>query len=55
MARWKVESEAKFRVAAVDRECFSLHPPLIVGTEVYIANGCGQRVEKWSLEANRFI
>ena len=39
MARWKIESES--------------HPPLIVGTKVYISND--SKVEKWSLEANRFV
>ena len=52
MARWKV-GEAHFRVSAIDRQCCSLHPPLIVGTEVYIAND--EKVEKWSLEAANFV
>ena len=54
MARWKV-GEAHFSVSAVDRKSYSLHPPLIVGTEVYIANAFGPKVDKWSLEANRFV
>ena len=53
LARWKIESESHFLVSAMDRECSSYHPPLIVGTEVYIANN--EKVEKWSLEAGRFI
>jgi len=52
---WKIEKEAGFRVSDTDRECFSLRPPLIVGTLVYIANECSQKVEKWSLEMERFI
>ena len=54
MARWKV-GEAHFSVSAVDRKSYSLHPPLIVGTEVYIANRNGPKVEKWSLELSRFL
>ena len=53
MAGWKVESEAHFRVLATDRQYHSYRPPLIAGTEVYIANGW--RVEKWSLEADRLV
>ena len=53
MTGWKVESEAHFRVLATDRQYRSYHPPLIVGTEVYIANGW--RVEKWSLEVDRLV
>jgi len=52
MARWKV-GEPHFRVSAINRKCWSHHPPLIVGTEVYIANE--RKVEKWSLEADRFV
>ena len=52
LACWKVD-EPNFRVSAPDRQCCS--PPLIVGTEVYIANGYSKKVEKWSLEANRFV
>ena len=52
MARWNV-GETHFSVSALDRRCFSFHPPLIVGTEVYIANG--PKVEKWSLKVGRFV
>ena len=52
MARWKIDT-ADFLVSATDRECWSLHPPLIVGTEVYIANY--SKVEKWSLKTHSFI
>ena len=55
MAGWKIESEPHFRVSATNRKCWSLHPPLVVGTEVYIANMWGPKVEKWSLEAGRFV
>ena len=55
MARWKIESEAQFRVSATDRDCWSCHSPLIVRTEVYIANFNGPLVEKWSLKANKFL
>ena len=54
MARWKV-GEPHFRVSAIDRGCWSFHSPLVVGTEVYIANKEGSKVEKWSLEMDRFI
>ena len=53
MARWKIGCEAHFRVSALDRGCCSYHPPLIVGTEVYIANEA--KVGKWSLETERFV
>ena len=52
MARWKV-GEPHFSVSAINRRCCSFHPPLLVGTEVYIANGTN--VEKWSLETGRFV
>ena len=55
MARWKIESEAHFRVSATDRQCSSYLPPLIVGTEVYIANNYGLKVLKWSMQADRFF
>jgi len=48
MTRWKIEAEPYFRLFTTDRGYCSLHPPLIMGTEVYIANGL--KVEKWSLE-----
>ena len=54
MACWGIESEAQFIVAGLDRGCCSLRPPLIVGTEVYIANFKGGKVEKWSLETGSF-
>ena len=54
MARWKV-GESHLRVSATDRRCSSFHPPLIVGTQVYIANKNGLKLEKWSLEAGRFV
>ena len=53
VARWQIEGEVNFRVSNTDRPCCSYHPPLIVGTEVYIANA--GTVEKWSLEADRFV
>ena len=53
MARWKV-GESHFHVSAMDRECSSFHPPLIVGTQVFIANAVSLKLEKWSLKANRF-
>jgi len=59
IVRWKIEGEAHFRVSATDRQCSSLHPPLIVGTRAYIANDAcvydGAKVEKWSLETNDFL
>lgn len=55
MARWKIEHEWHFRVSATDRECGSLHPPFIVETVAYIANAKGPKVEKWSLQTDRFI
>ena len=57
MARWKIESKSHFRVSDTERECCSFHPPLVVGTEVYIGNVyiSGGRVEKWSLELNRSV
>lgn len=55
MARWEIESESCFYVSAVDRECYSQHPPLFVGSVVYVANIPSARVEKWSLEAARFV
>ena len=55
MARWRIESEAHFRVSATSRGCFSFHSPLIVGIEVYIANTYSERLEKWSLETERFV
>ena len=53
MARWKIGNKGSFRVSATDRGCWSHHPPLIVGAEVYIAKGW--KVEKWSLETDRFV
>jgi len=53
MARWKIGTKQSFRVSATDRGCWSHHPPLIVGAEVYIAKGW--KVEKWSLETDRFV
>ena len=53
VARWRIESEPSFRVSATSRKYCSFHPPLIVGTEVYIANG--GKVDKWSLEADRLV
>ena len=55
ISRWKIEWEPHFRLSATDRGCSSLQPPLILGTVVYIANRNGPKVEKWSLEADRFI
>lgn len=52
-ARWEIEQECGFRVSATDRECWSLHPPLVVGTVAFVANIHGPKVEKWSFEANR--
>ena len=53
MARWTVEREPHFLVSSVDRRCWSYQPPLIVGTEVYIANVW--TVEKWSLKQSKFV
>jgi len=55
MARWKIESESSFCVSTTDRGCCSYCPPLIVGTEVYIANFVSTKVDKWNLETNRFV
>ena len=56
MARWKIENEAHFCVSNIGRSRWSFHPPLIMGTEVYIANNAsGGKVEKWSLDANKFV
>ena len=55
MARWNIECETQFRVSVTDRKCYSFQPPLIVGTEVYIANVWGPKVEKWSLGTRRFV
>jgi len=51
MARWRVEIETEFRVSAVDRQCYSYQPPLIMDAVVYISNAVGFTVEKWSVEA----
>jgi len=48
MARWKIEKEAHFRISAIITYWQSYRSPLIVGTEVYIANY--ERVERYSLK-----
>jgi len=55
MARWKIESEAEFRIAEVDRSCCSTQSPLIVGSMVLIANGSSGRVEKFDLGSYAFL
>ena len=52
-ASWKIECEFYFRVSPTDREGCSLQPPLPVGTD--IANCFGPMVEKWSVEAQKFV
>jgi len=54
MARWKV-GEPHFHVSAMDRKYYSFCPPLIVGTDVFIGNREGPKVEKWSVQADRFV
>jgi len=45
IVRWKIESEAHFRVSVTNRKCWSLQPPLLVGTEVYCQYREGGEVE----------
>jgi hypothetical protein len=52
MARWQIESEAVFRLTDLDRACWSNQEPLIVGTQVLIANE--GKVLKFSLETYHF-
>lgn len=47
MACWRIECEFHFRVSSTARNLYSSHPPLVVGTEVYIA--VASKVEKWTL------
>jgi hypothetical protein len=55
LARWKIESEKKFRLSFTNRNCFSTQPPLVVGSYVLIANAYLRgRVEKLNLESYTF-
>ena len=54
MARWKIECETYF-IYVLRTGNIAVFTPLIVRTEVYLANAWSEKVEKWSLEANRFV
>jgi hypothetical protein len=53
IARWKIESEREFRVGNIGKKCASTQPPLLLGTQVFIAYR--RNVLKFSLENNAFL
>lgn len=55
MLRWKIESESEFRHSVTDRGSCSTQPPLIMESEVLIANAETGRMEKFSLQSYTFI
>lgn len=53
LARWKMETESKFRLSAIDRGSWSNQQPLVVKSEVFIAYG--RDVQKFSLKTYSFL
>ena len=55
LARWKIGSEAAFRLSVARESCWSSQPPLVANSLVLIANACSGRVDKFSLETYAFL
>ena len=50
-----METEAEFRFAEADKECFSTQPPLVVDSLVLIASNDNGKVEKFDLQSYTFV
>lgn len=54
IARWKIDSEAGFRLYETKESCWSSQPPMVIGSMVFLANACSGRVDRFNLETNAF-